>query len=124
MSKNIKPAQVKTEGENAAAVVAAPAEKKVEAPTTKAVKKEQTAKSAGFCAYIGPSIHGVIQTGHIYEGDKAKVLKELAPIVEKRPLIAALVVDGATLKTDRIKVKTPGNLLFVQYQKLAAGEIN
>ena len=42
--------------------------------------------------------------------------------MDARPLIAQLVVDGETLPVDRIKVKTPGNLLYVTYHKLAAGK--
>jgi len=79
-------------------------------------------KSAGFCVYIGQTIPGVIQSGHIYNGPRAKVLKEISGIVEKRPLVASLLVDGLTLAVDRIKVKPPGNLLFVNYKKLASGE--
>lgn len=123
MSKNTKPtAPAKPEGEETAVVSAAPTTEPVEEPT-KAVIKKSDAKSAGFSVYIGPTILGVIQSGHVYDGSRAEVLKALAPIVEEQPLIADLVVDGATLPVDRIKVKTPGNLLFVQYKKLATGEI-
>lgn len=92
---------------------------KTEAPT---VKKKAGVNDAGFCVYIGPTIIGVIQTGTVYNGKKADVLKSIAPAVEKHPLIASLVVSGKTLPEDRIKVKTPGNLLFVNYKKLAAGK--
>lgn len=92
------------------------------APAAESHIKKPAEKSAGFCVYIGPTIPGVIQSGHVYSGDRTAVLKEIDHIVEKRPLVAALLVDGLTLAVDRIKVKTPGNLLFVQYKKLAAGE--
>lgn len=126
MSKNTKTAPALAEGEDKAVVADGADTVKVEAPTTaaKPTVKKPDAKSAGFSVYIGPSILGVIQHGHIYDGPRAEVLKALAPIIEERPLIAPLVVDGATLSEDRIKVKTPGNLLFVNYKKLAAGEIN
>ena len=52
---------------------------------------------------------------------KAAVLKELAPALERHPLIASLVVTSDTLPADRIKVKTAGNLLNVNYKKLASG---
>ena len=52
---------------------------------------------------------------------KAAVLKELAPALERHPLIASLVVTSDTLPVDRIKVKTAGNLLNVNYKKLASG---
>lgn len=49
------------------------------------------------------------------------MLKELAPALERHPLIASLVVTSDTLPVDRIKVKTAGNLLNVNYKKLASG---
>lgn len=86
----------------------------------KAVKKAD-AGGAGFCVYIGPSIRGVIQSGTVYRGERSAVLAELAPAIEQRPLIASLVVTSDTLPVDRIKVKTAGNLLNVNYKKLASG---
>ena len=77
--------------------------------------KKSDGKTAGFCVYLGPSIRGVIQSGTVYRGGKAAVLKELAPALERHPLIAS------TLPVDRIKVKTAGNLLNVNYKKLASG---
>lgn len=91
-------------------------------PTAGEIAKKPAEKSAGFCVYIGPTIPGVIQSGHVFNGSRAKVLKEIGPIMEQRPLVASLLVDGLTLAVDRIKVKTPGNLLFVNYKKLASGE--
>lgn len=96
--------------------VTAPAEEKNQ-PLQKPAEK-----SAGFCVYIGPTIPGVIQSGHTYNGPRAKVLEEISDIAKERPLVASLLVDGLTLAVDRIKVKTPGNLLFVNYKKLASGE--
>ena len=55
----------------------------------------------------------MIQSGTVYRGGKAAVLKELAPALERHPLIASLVVTSDTLPVDRIKVKTAGNLLNV-----------
>ncbi len=121
MSKDTKPAPAKAVSEKTPVVTATPITEKVEG-TTKATIKKLDAKSAGFSVYIGPSIPGVIQSGHIYSGSRAEALKAIAPIVEKRPLVASLLVDGNTLAADRIKVKTPGNLLLVNYKKLASGE--
>ena len=85
--------------------------------TTAAVKNPATA--AGFCVYIGPTITGVIQNGTIMRGGKKEVLKSFAPAIEKYPLITSLIVTGDTLAQDRIKAMTPGNLLYVNYRKLA-----
>ncbi|MCM1439159.1 MAG: hypothetical protein NC131_08150 [Roseburia sp.] len=117
MSKS-KTTPAQAEGDNG--VVEAPAAVAEEAPKT--TKAEPAPKRAGFCCYIGPTIPGVIQSGHIYGGTRAEVLKTIAPIVEERPLVASLLVDGETLAVDRIKAKTPGNLLHVNYMKLASGE--
>ncbi len=92
------------------------------AKTALTPQKKPTPKSAGFSVYIGPTIPGVIQSGHIYSGSRDETLKVIAPIVEKRPLVASLLVDGDTLSVNRIKVKTPGNLLHVNYMKLVSGE--
>lgn len=79
------------------------------------------AKTPGFYIYVGPTIAGVIQTGHLFRAaSKSDALSEIPLAVEKYPLIASLVVSGETYPEDRIKVKTPGNLLYVHYQQLLA----
>ena len=83
-----------------------------EEPKAPKKTKKPDGKAAGFCVYLGPSIRGVIQSGAVYRGGKADVLSEL---------IASLIVTGDTLPEDRIKVKTAGNLLNVNYKKLASG---
>ena len=113
-----------------AAQTAAPktAKKKPAAP-------KKVADTGGFCVYLGPTMMGVIQRGTIYRGGRKEVLDSLAPVtnifhrsyislapvIEQHPLIASLVVSDETLPADRIKVKTPGNLLYVNYHKLAKG---
>lgn len=92
----------------------------------KAAKKKPTAPkkpadSGGFFVYLGPTMMGVIQRGTIYRGGRQEVLDVLAPVIAQHPLIASLVVSSETLPADRIKVKTPGNLLYVNYHKLAKG---
>lgn len=99
---------------------------KAETPSRKKYEKPVIKKLAGkpgeFCVYLGPSIRGVIQHGMILSGSKEKAMAFLAPAIENYPLIAELIVPGATLAADRVKVKTPGNLLNVNYKKLAAGK--
>lgn len=83
-------------------------------------KKSDAPKSAGFSVYIGPNLPGTIQTMTIFPAGKDEALKlpELAYAVEKKPGIADLVVDGVSLAEDRIKVKTPGEDLYVKYRAL------
>ncbi len=92
----------------------------------KAAAKSTAIKPAGnaggFCVYLGPSIHGIIQSGSIFNGTKAQAMASLASAIEKYPLILSLIVTGETLSEDRIKVKTPDYLLYVNYNKLAAGQ--
>jgi hypothetical protein len=73
----------------------------------------------GFCMYLGPSILGVIQYGTSYAGDKKEVLQQIEGAVAKYPLIASLIIPGAELASARTLVKTPGNLLYNAYRKLA-----
>ena len=84
--------------------------------------QQNTVSNDGFCVYIGPSITGVIQNGTVYRGTKAKVLTKLEAVVERYPLVKSLVVTDKTLSEDRIKVKTPGNILYVNYKKLMSGK--
>ena len=67
-----------------------------------------------FCVYLGPTIVGVIQYGTIYMGSKEQALKTAAAAIEKYPLI----VTSKTLAQDRIKIKTPGNLLYETRRQL------
>lgn len=82
-------------------------------------KKAAPKKETGFFVYLGPSIRGVIQTATIYEGTRAEVEEFLAGPIERYPRIKRLLSPGETIAEDRIKVKTPGNGLYVAYMKLA-----
>jgi len=104
--------------------IIAPEEEEVPVPTQPKpapVAEKASEKTAGFCVYIGPTIIGVVQRGTVYRGDKPEVLALLKDAVEKYPLIASLVVPGHALPESRVKVKTPGNLLYVNYHKLMTG---
>lgn len=95
------------------------------APTSDIPQNQKPDGSApGFCVYIGPSIQGVIQSGAVYPGTKEQTLAapSVAFALARHPLIASLIVEGNTLAEDRIKVKTAGNLLYVNYKKLASGK--
>lgn len=94
-----------------------------EAPA-KSKKSPQSATdtNSGFCAYIGPTIIGVIQNGTIYNGTKSEVIKRLATVINKYPLVQTLIVSGDTLPEDRLKVNQPGNILYVNYHKLEKGK--
>ena len=73
--------------------------------------------ASGFYIYIGPNIKGLIQTGTIFRGDRENALRTAAAI-ERYPLVKTLIVSGDALPSARLKVKTPGNALYANYQKL------
>ena len=72
------------------------------------------------CAYLGPTIRGVIQRGTIYEGTLETVLERLAPAVAKYPRIEKLIVSGDDLPVARQRVKTKGNYLYEEYRRFVA----
>ncbi|MBR3767529.1 MAG: hypothetical protein IKL10_04725 [Clostridia bacterium] len=84
-------------------------------------KADGSSNAFGFCVYIGPTILSVIQSGTIYKGSRERVLDSLKEITEKYPLIKPLIVSDKTLAFDRVKVKTPGNILYENYRKLLKG---
>jgi|GEM_PF-346745 len=100
---------------------AAPPPGEIEKPSAKDTEPtEKTAEEkGGFCVYLGPSIHGVILGGTVFGADKKATLAEIESTVKAYPLVAALIAPGDTLPESRIKVKTPGNLLYENYRKLA-----
>lgn len=82
-------------------------------------KKKKPADDSGFCVYIGPNIIGTVHHGRVIRGNKQAALKELAYAIERYPLIASLIVTDKALPEARIKIKTPGNLLYENYNRLA-----
>ena len=86
-----------------------------------AAENPAPASGAGICCYIGPNIHGIIQTSTIYRGDKKTVLKSpaVALALKQYPGIADLIGPGDHLTEDRVKAHTPGEALFKAYKALA-----
>ena len=83
-----------------------------------AAPKAAEANTSGFYIYIGPNIKGLIQTGTIYRGNRAHALEQAGAAIERQPLVKSLIVSGDALPEARLRVKTPGNALYVSYQKL------
>lgn len=75
-----------------------------------------------FCAYVGPTLLGVIQNGTVYPKPKSEMLKELAPVIDRFPLVAKLIVHGRDLAEAKVNVKRPGNIMHINYHKLASGK--
>ena len=75
---------------------------------------------SGIYCYIGPNLAGLMQSGKVFRGTRAEVLKEAAEAIEKYPLVKTMIVSGEELALSRMKVKTPGNALYKNYQRIAA----
>ena len=79
---------------------------------------------SGFYCYVGPNLKGLIQTGTVYKGTREDALAKAEEAIAKQPLVKRLIVSGDALPEARLKVKTPGNALYANYQKLvAAGKV-
>jgi len=89
----------------------------VKPTTTPKTEEADAVISAGFSAYIGPNLPGIIQTGTIFPvgRDEALKLPEVELALAKKPGVAKLIVDGMTLPEDRIKVKKPGEPMYNAY---------
>lgn len=76
-------------------------------------------KAPAFVCTSGRASSARSSQARILYGDKQDALAQISAAVEKYPLIATLVIPGDQVSEARIKVKTPGNLLYVNYHKLA-----
>lgn len=83
---------------------------------------QKDSQESSFCAYVGPTLLGLIQNGTIFNEPRSVVLEEFAPIIEKYPLVAKLIVSGDHLAEAKVNVKRPGNIMYVNYHKLASGK--
>lgn len=80
--------------------------------------KKQEVNASGIYCYIGPSLRGLIKHGDIFRGNRTKALKAAAAAIEAQPLVKTLIVSGDVLPAARLKVKTPGNALYKNYQRI------
>lgn len=91
----------------------------VQEPAGTAPARTAEVDASGFYCYIGPNLAGLIQHGTIYRGSRADALAAAAPAIEKQPMVKTLIVSGDELPEARLKVKQPGNALYVNYRKIA-----
>ena len=100
--------------------------KKTTAATEKTVEtkqeKPERSNASGFYIYIGPNLKKLIQTGAVFRGTRRNALNKAAEAIAAEPLVKTLIVSGDALPEARLKVKTPGNVLYANYQKLAGKE--
>ena len=81
----------------------------------------QEEKKQEFCAYIGPTIVGVIQNGTVYKEGKAETERKLSGVIKKYPDVRVLIVKGDELPEARKKLSEPGNIIYVSARRLARG---
>ena len=106
-------------GAGAGQTVASQPDTNKPAARTAAKKKKPADAKGGFCVYLGPSIQGVILSGTVFAADRQSAIGGLGSAIEKYPLVAGLIVSGEELPECRLNIKTPGNLLNANYEKLA-----
>ena len=88
--------------------------------TSETAPRSPEASESGLWVYLGPSIYGAIISGTVFTGPKkGDALAEVVDALVNYPSIANLIVPGESLPASRLKVKTPGNLLYAEYRKLA-----
>ena len=90
--------------------------------TVKKNSAKPDGKAAGFCIYLGPNIRGVVNHGAMFRGTKAQFRERLSEAIEMYPLIGEMIVSDSMLHQARVKLKTPGTRLYVNYNKLASGK--
>ena len=84
-----------------------------------ATSNRPSRKSNKIYCYIGPNIRGCLHTGQVFRGEREDILKANAEVVEKHPLVKALLIPGESLAAARLKVKEPGTGHYANYQKLS-----
>lgn len=90
-----------------------------EKPVTEQTSRKSGGNASGIYCYIGPTIRGLIQHGKVFRGSKAEALEAAEKAIEKQPLVKTLIVSGDALPMARLNVKTPGNALHQNYQRIA-----
>ena len=72
-------------------------------------------------AYIGPSLPaGLLKTNKIMIGTREEILKELAVVLEKYPLVEKMLVPVEKLAEKKGKAATAGNILNKYYTDIVS----
>ncbi len=90
----------------------------------KAVKTENTASETGEetqLVYIGPSLpKGQLKSNTIFAGTREDIMKNIAGITEKIPLVEKMFVPVSELADKKQRVKTEGNIYNKFYKDIAS----
>ena len=72
-------------------------------------------------AYIGPQLPGgLLKTNKIMIGTREEIMKELAGVLEKYPLVERLLVPVDKLAEKKDKARTAGNILNKYYSDIVS----
>ena len=72
-------------------------------------------------AYIGPQLPaGLMKTNNIMIGTKEEIMKELAEVLEKYPLVEKMLVPVDKLAEKKDKVRTAGNIMNKYYTDIVS----
>ena len=82
-------------------------------------KPAETRPEEEVYVYIGPNVQGVAQAGTVIAGTKEAALARIAPLVEKCPEAARLIVRDTALAEARAKLKKGGNAIASAYEAAA-----
>lgn len=88
-----------------------------------AVKKAKTQKreeTPDFCAYIGPTIRGVVPSGTLFPYTRAELLEKMSGVCADYPELRHLVIEGKRLAQARKEIQRTGTLLHTKYAALLA----
>lgn len=90
----------------------------------KAVKTENTVPETGEetqLVYIGPSLpKGQLKSNTIFAGTREDIMKNVAGITEKIPLVEKMFVPVSELADKKQRVKTEGNIYNKFYKDIAS----
>ena len=72
-------------------------------------------------AYIGPQLPGgLLKTNKIMIGTREEIMKELAGVLEKYPLVEKMLVPVEKLAEKKDKARTAGNILNKYYSDITS----
>lgn len=72
----------------------------------------QKAEEQERLVYVGPTLpKGQLKQNSIFLGTRQEIEAELAPVLEKFPLVKNLLVPVSTIATAKVKSKQAGNIL-------------
>lgn len=84
-------------------------------------RQAESQPEAGVYIYIGPGVQGVAQTGTIVTGTREEALARYAPLLERCPEAARLIVRDTALAEARAKLKKGGNAIAAAYAAVERG---